>query len=39
MHALHKTLLTPPVLYLSDFHKAFQVETDASDFVIGGILS
>ena len=38
MHALQKTLFSPPVLYLPDFQKAFQLETNASDFVIGGLI-
>ena len=38
MHALQKALSSPAVLCLPDFQKAFQLETNASDFVIGGVL-
>ena len=38
MHALQKALSSPLVLCLPDFQKAFQLETDASDFEIGGVL-
>ena len=38
MHALQKTLSSLPVLCLPDFQKAFQLETNASDFAIGGVL-
>ena len=39
MHALQKALSSPLVLCLPNFQKAFQLETNASDFVIGGVLS
>ena len=38
MHALQKALSSPLVLYLPNFQKAFQLETNASDFTIGGVL-
>ena len=38
MHALQKALSSLLVLCLPDFQKAFQLDTNASDFVIGGVL-
>ena len=38
MNALHKALSYLLVLYLPVFKKAFQLEGNASDFVIGGFL-
>ena len=38
MHALQKVLFSLPVLCLPDFQKDFQLETNASDFKIGGVL-
>ena len=38
MHALQEALSFLSVLFLPDFHKGFPLETDASDFVIGGVL-
>ena len=37
--ALKTTLTSPPVLALPDFAKPFIVETDASDYAIGTILT
>ena len=39
IHTLQIALSSPLVLNLPHFQKAFQLETDASDFVIGGVLS
>ena len=39
IHALQKSLSSPPVLFLPDFQKAFQLEINTPDLVIGGELS
>ena len=36
---LKQALVSPPVLRMPDFTKPFTVETDASDYALGGILS
>ena len=38
MHALQKTLSYLKILCLPYFQKAFQLDTNASDFSIGGVL-
>ena len=38
MHELQKALSSSPVLFLPDFQKAFQLETNDSDFAIGEVL-
>ena len=38
MHVLQKALFSPLVLCLPDFQKAFQLETNAYNFMIGGVL-
>ena len=38
MHALHKAFFSRLILCLPDFQKAFQFETNASDFEIGDVL-
>ena len=38
IHSLQKALLSAPDLYLPDFQRAFQLETNTSDLVIGGVL-
>ena len=39
MHALQKALSSPLVLCPTNFQRVFQLETNASNFAIGGMLS
>ena len=38
-HELKRCITSAPVLALPNFQKTFQIEFDASDFGIGGVLS
>jgi len=37
--ALKKTITEEPILSLSDLNKPFELQTDASNFAIGGVLT